>query len=193
MANTIEIIIKARNETGKVFSEIGKGFSDLGDFGVGVLKTGLSAAFTAAAAGAVALGGALAYAVGEAMEAQAGIAQLEAVLKSTGGIAGVTKDSALDLADSLSQITRFSDDAILAGENMLLTFTNIGADIFPQATETILDMSQALGQDLKSSAIQLGKALNNPVDGITALSRVGVNFTDEQKDMVKAIDRKSVV
>lgn len=187
MANTIEIIIKARNETGKVFSEIGKGFSDLGDFGVGVLKTGLTAAFATAAAGATALGGALAYAVGEAMEAQAGIAQLEAVLKSTGGIAGVTKDSALDLADSLSQITRFSDDAILAGENMLLTFTNIGADIFPQATETILDMSQALGQDLKSSAIQLGKALNNPIDGITALSRVGVNFTDEQKDMVKAM------
>ena len=185
--NTIEIVIKARNETGKAFSEISKGFSDLGDFGVGVLKTGLKAGFAVASAGAVALGGALAYAVSEAAEAQENLAQLATVLKSTGGIAGVTADMATDLADSLSMVTRFSDDAILSGENMLLTFTNIGKDIFPQATETILDMSQALGQDLKSSAIQLGKALNDPILGVSALARVGVNFSEEQKEMVKAM------
>jgi hypothetical protein len=48
-------------------------------------------------------------------------------------------------------------------------------------------MSQALGQDLKSSAIQLGKALQDPIEGVTALRRVGVNFTDEQKNMIEAL------
>jgi hypothetical protein len=70
-----------------------------------------------------------------------------------------------------------------------LTFTNIGAagGIFDQATLTALNMSQALGQDLTSSAMQLGKALNNPVDGITALTRVGVTFTEQQKEQIKAM------
>jgi hypothetical protein len=68
---------------------------------------------------------------------------------------------------------------------MLLTFTNIGKDVFPAATQTVLDMSQALGQDLSASSVQLGKALNDPIKGITALSRVGVTFTADQKAMIE--------
>jgi phage-related protein len=51
----------------------------------------------------------------------------------------------------------------------------------------MVDMSQALGQDLSSSAIQLGKALNDPINGITALSRVGVSFTEEQKELIRTM------
>ena len=46
-------------------------------------------------------------------------------------------------------------------------------------------MSAALGQDMKSSSIQLGQALNDPIKGITALSRVGVSFTEQQKSQIK--------
>src|SRR5512138_1876374 len=127
----------------------------------------------------------LAQSVGEAMSSQEALSQLDAVLKSTGGAAGVTRDQALGLATSLQKVTRFSDEAVLGGENMLLTFTSIGKEVFPRATQTILDMSTALKQDLQSSAIQLGKALNDPISGITALRRVGVQFTDEQEEMIK--------
>lgn len=126
-------------------------------------------------------------AVKSAADAEAGTAQLEAVLKSTGGAAGVTKDSALALASKLESLTTFSDDAVLSAENMLLTFTNIGKDVFPSVTMTALNMSQALGQDLKSSSMQLGKALNDPVAGITALTRVGVTFTEQQKAQIEAM------
>lgn len=126
-------------------------------------------------------------AVKSAADAEAGTAQLEAVLKSTGGTAGVTKDSALALASKLESLTTFSDDAVLSAENMLLTFTNIGKDVFPSVTMTALNMSQALGQDLKSSSMQLGKALNDPVAGITALTRVGVTFTEQQKAQIEAM------
>jgi hypothetical protein len=51
----------------------------------------------------------------------------------------------------------------------------------------MLDMSTALGQDVSSSAIQLGKALNDPVNGITALSRVGVSFSEDQKAVIEAL------
>lgn len=120
-------------------------------------------------------------------EEQKVTAQTAAVIKSTGDASGVTAQQVHDLAVSLQNQTAFSDDAVQSGENMLLTFTSIGKDIFPQATSTILDMSTALGQDLQSSAIQLGKALNDPINGVTALRRVGVQFTDSQKEQIKTL------
>jgi len=172
----VQILILAKDEASNVFSKVG----DVG-------KTALKVVGGLAVAGFGALAGGIGYAMSEAMAAEEISAQLNAVLESTGGIAGVTAEAANNLASSLSEVTRFEDDAILSGENMLLTFTNIGQEIFPDATETMLDMSTALGQDLKSSAIQLGKALNDPILGVTALRRVGVNFTDEQQEMIKTM------
>jgi len=102
-------------------------------------------------------------------------------------VAQMSRDALIGLADSLSGVTRFTDEAIISGESMLLTFTGIGKDVFPDVTKVMLDVSQAMGQDLKSSAIQLGKALNDPTKGISALTRVGVTFTEEQKNLIKSL------
>lgn len=149
---------------------------------IGSSLTGVGLSLTALGAPFLAFG---AKALGAFEESQASLHQLDAVLKSTGGSAGVTRDAAIDLSKELQKLTTYSDEAVLNGENLLLTFTNIGKDIFPDATRAILDMSTALGQDVKSSAIQLGKALQDPILGITALRRVGVNFNDAQKEIVK--------
>lgn len=120
-------------------------------------------------------------------EADKAQAQLGAVLASTGEIAGVTAEKAIELSKAFQKQTTFGDEAILSAENMLLTFTNIKDNIFPEATKTVLDMSVALGQDTKNSAIQLGKALNDPILGVTALRKVGVNFTEQQQDQIKVL------
>lgn len=174
---------KGLGDAEKRGSSFGKTMSMLGGIGGGILAGGLAIAAT----GATLLGVELYKDVQAAKDAEKVSAQLNAVLKSTGGVAGVTAEQAIGLAESLSQMTAFEDDAILAGENMLLTFTNIGKDIFPFATQTILDMSTAMGTDLQSSAIQLGKALNDPTEGMTALTRVGVTFTDEQKKQIETM------
>lgn len=122
-----------------------------------------------------------------AIQHQQAMAQTAAVLKSTHDASGETAQSISDLAEQLANVTPFTEDTTEAAENMLLTFTNIGKNVFPQATKTVLDMSQALGQDTKSSAIQLGKALNDPITGITALQRVGVTFTDSQKKLIQSL------
>lgn len=111
--------------------------------------------------------------------------QLNTVLISTGGAAGWTASQATALADSLSGMTKYNNIAVLGVENLLLTFTAIGKDIMPQATETVLDMATALGEDTKSASIQLGKALQDPVLGMTALRRVGVDFSKAQIEVVK--------
>lgn len=112
-------------------------------------------------------------------------AQTNAVLESTGFAAGYTATQIQAMATALEGQTTFSDEAVKSAENLLLTFTNIGHDVFPQATQTVLDMSVALGQDAKSSAIQLGKALQDPIEGTNALRRVGVNFSDAQQEVIK--------
>ena len=114
-------------------------------------------------------------------------AALEAVLKSTKNAAGLNKDELLKMASALQKTTTFGDEAIVSAENLLLTFTNIGKKVFPDALEIVLDMSTALGQDLKSSAIQVGKALQDPILGVTALRRVGVNFNETQTEMIKGL------
>jgi len=119
--------------------------------------------------------------------------QTDAVIKSTGGSAQVTSKHISDLASEMSKLAGIDDEMIQSGENMLLTFTNIrneagkGNDVFDQAAKTALDMSVAMGTDMTSSAVQLGKALNDPIKGVSALSKVGVTFTDGQKKMIQSL------
>lgn len=161
---------------------------------------GRSIAFASTAfLGGAGLGYAVRTAFTELSDATKVAAQTNAVLKSTGAIAGVTAKNVEELGKSLMQVSGVDDEVIKGGENMLLTFTNIrnvaGAnnDIFTQATKILLDMNTALGKtgegtgNLNHTAIQLGKALNDPIRGITALRRVGVNFTESQIALIKTL------
>ena len=109
-------------------------------------------------------------------EQEAVEAQLVAVLKSTQGAAGLAKEELLDMAGAMQQASIYSDETIVKSQSLLLTFTKIGRDVFPQAEQAILDVSTAMGQDLQQTTIQIGKALQDPILGITALRRVGFSF-----------------
>lgn len=148
---------------------------------------GFSSMAGLATAAFVGLGAAVISSVKAAAEAQRVDAQLAAVLKSTAGAAGLTQSALDDLAVSLMQQSTFSDEAIKGSEALLLTFTQIGKDVFPQAQQAILDLATAMGGDLQGATIQVGKALNDPITGLTALRRVGVSFTDDQMKLIKAL------
>jgi len=138
-----------------------------------------------AGAGVLAVG--LRAVIKNTIEAEKAQAQLNAVLRSTQGVAGVTSEQVLKLSSALQTITVFGDEAITGVQSLLLTFTKIGGDVFPEATKATLNIAQALGQDLKTSAVQVGKALNDPVRGITALQRVGITFSDEQRKLIESL------
>lgn len=121
------------------------------------------------------------------MEAERVDAQLEARLKSTAGAAGMTKQALDELATATARKTTFDDESVKSAEAMLLTFTKVHADVFPKAIEAITDMATAMGTDLESATLQLGKALNDPIQGISALQRVGVSFTADQKAVIKSL------
>jgi hypothetical protein len=129
----------------------------------------------------------------EFARAEQATAQTEAVLKSMGGAANVTAKDIDKLSNKISDMTGVDETLIQENQNLLLTFGNIrnelgkGNDVFDQTTKLMVDMSTALGQDMKSSAIQLGKALNDPIKGVSALQRVGVSFTEAQKKQIKTL------
>jgi hypothetical protein len=135
----------------------------------------------------------------ELADAQRVTAQTNAVLRSTGGIAGVTGRQVDNLAKALLRKSGVDDEAIKSGENLLLTFTNVrnvigdGNDVFDQATKAALDLSVAMGEDLQSSIVRVGKALQDPVKGATALRRVGVLLTQQQQAQIKSLVRQNDV
>ena len=145
-------------------------------------------ALGSAVAGAVAVGGlALRAYIKNSIEAEKVQAQLNATLKSTKGAAGLAIGELNKMADALQRVTTFDDESIGKVQALLLTFTKIGRDVFPMATEAVLNLSTAMGTDLNSAALQVGKALNDPVKGITALARAGVQFSKDQKDLIKSL------
>lgn len=187
----------AATSVGKVGSEAqnsASGFSGLSEIAVGALREiGAKAVEIGMNLGKDAIGAVgdfISGSIAEASEFQSVFAQTEAVIASTGGAAGITAEDMATLAENMSATAGasiFSDDAILGAQNLLATFTNIKEDVFADATLAITNMSQAMGTDLSSSAMTVGKALNDPIAGLSALGRAGVQFTADQEAQIKAM------
>lgn len=126
-------------------------------------------------------------AVNAAAEAEVAQARLGSVLRATGEAAGFTQDQMNQLAADMHDLTGIGDDTITGMQAVLATFRNIKGEEFKQATVAAADMAAVLGGDLEGAAMQLGKALNDPVKGITALTRSGVSFTDSQKETINTM------
>ena len=116
------------------------------------------------------------------------IAQVEAGLMSTGAAVGYTSEQLQKMAADLQSKTIFGDEEILKdATSQLLTFTNIAGTNFARTQKVALDLATRLDGDLKSASIQLGKALNDPVANLTALSRAGIQFSSDQKAVIKSL------
>jgi len=119
---------------------------------------------------------------------QKAIAQVEAGIKSTGMAAGFTSEQLQKMASELQGKTLFGDEVILKdATSQLLTFTNIAGEQFERTQLAALNLATRLDGDLKSASIQLGKALNDPVANLSALSRSGIQFSKDQKEVIKTL------
>lgn len=114
---------------------------------------------------------------------------LAQTIKSTGGAAGFTAEEVSKMASQLSNASTFGAGAIKTGQSMLLTFTNIGKDVFPAASQAMVDMAQKMGTDPVEASKALGKALNDPTRGLADLNGIGITFTDQQKKQVEAMQK----
>ena len=118
---------------------------------------------------------------------QRALKQLEQGWKSTGGVVGLSVDEIIKEAERLQTVSIFGDEQIAAAQAQLLTFTKITGEQFKKVTIAALDLSTRMDQDLKSSVVQLGKALNDPIANLSALSRTGIQFSADQKSVIKSL------
>ncbi len=186
--------IKARDETGAAFNAVRANLRGIDGMaatastrlaGMGRGLMGFGAAATAATAPIL-------FAFRDSLSlydtqerAQAKVMQ---GIKSTGGAAGFAADELFRQASALQEVTRFGDEEILNGVTaQLLTFTNLSGQQFELAQERALDLATTLDGDLRSAAIMIGKALNDPAKGLTAMSRAGVTFSEDQTKVIKAL------
>ena len=170
-ARNMDAARKRVRELGQEFDKVG---TKVRNFGAGV-SVGVTAPFVLAAKQSI-------TAWNEQVDA---IQKVEAALASTKGISKQTSEGLQAMASDLQRVTTFGGEAVLSMQAVLLTFTNIRGVRFEQATKAILNVATALGMDLQGAALQVGKALNDPKLGITALSRAGIQFTDVQKSNIR--------
>ena len=188
----LQILIKAKNEAKKEFDNLNKQVTALSGKGTSGIS-GLNDKFKSltgvsiGAAGAITLlAKGLKQSINDAMEAERSEKRLTTALESTRYAAGLSKESLMSYANAMEKVTMNSAETVMNAQSVMLTFTKVGKEIFPQAIEAAMDMSAAFGGDLQSSVIQLGKALNDP-NGMAAMKRIGVSFSDAQMDMAKAM------
>lgn len=98
-----------------------------------------------------------------------------------------------DYASAQQFATGVDDESIKATQAKLLTFKNLAktADdmggMFDRATDAALDLAAAGFGTAENNAVQLGKALEDPVKGIGALRRAGITFTEAEKKKIAAL------
>lgn len=123
-----------------------------------------------------------------AKESADAIGQVNAALASMGDQAGRTSDQLAALAESQMGQSLFDDDQILREVTAnLLTFGQVSGEQFDRAQQAALDLATRMNGDLKGATIQIGKALNDPVKGLTALGKAGIQFTADQKAMIESM------
>lgn len=145
---------------------------------------------TGIAAGFAAIGGAGLFLkfIEETKQAQMEQAQLAAVLKSTANAAGYSQEKLNAMAASMSGASNFDDGQITEAQTRLLSYTGVVGDVFPRAMQNAIDMAQRMGMDVSQAAETVGKALDVPSQGMSALSKQGFRFTDAQKELVKKLE-----
>lgn len=131
--------------------------------------------------------GAVSKAMNVFQERQADIAVLRNGL--TGLVADVEGVGAglQQMADEFGKVTLFSEEDFMQGAQMLTSFRDIAVSSYQDVINTAGDVAQVMGTDVNSSLLQLAKALQDPVAGLSALSRSGIQFTESQKETIKSM------
>lgn len=172
---------RASKTAEKRFKEIEKQAKDA--------ATNVSSAFAGLLSGAllgVGVGTAFSKFIEETKNAQSEQAQLAAVLKSTGNAAGFTAAELNKMASGMAGVV--SEGDINRAQTRLLSYTGVVGEEFPRALQAAIDMSVRLGMTVEQSAETVGKALDVPSKGLTALSKQGFRFTEDQKKLVESLE-----
>lgn len=113
------------------------------------------------------------------------LSQTESLLRATGNASGQTTAQIDATARQIALDTLADSAGMREAANALLTFKGVSGSVFNDTLRLSQDLASVMGGSAKSAAIQLGKALEDPVRGLASLRRVGVSFTGAQETLIK--------
>lgn len=192
MAININIL---SNFNGSGFDKLGKELKRL-DTPIEKLGAVSRSLAPAAAIGLTAITAMGASALKAAEEAGVADARLQNIAQSM-GLFGKETDTVVarlqEFADTTMKATAIDDEIIKSTQAKLLTFKQLAAtaDVaggaMDRATLAAIDLAAAGFGSAETNAAQLGKALQDPIKGLTALTRSGVTFTETEREKIKAM------
>ncbi len=115
--------------------------------------------------------------------------QLESVIRATGGAAGFTADQILEWASAMQSTLAVSDQTIVSVTALALQFKNLQGDQALSAVIAAFELSATKGLDLKSAMNVIGRALEDPIEGMERLDRIGIDLTTTQKKLIRELVR----
>lgn len=192
--------ITARDKTGPAFGSVNRRLRETDGLAASVsermARAGRSMQKFGAMGSVASLGVAAAFrdVIGLYDEQERAEAKVAQAVRATGMAAGFSAPELAKMASGLQSITRFGDENILNNVTaQLLTFKEISGTAFERAQVAALDLATVLDGDLRSASIMLGKALNDPIKGLSAMSRAGITFSEAQADVIKELARTGQV
>lgn len=186
---SIAINLNGKNNTRSLFAEVSKDMASMrNDLGVMGGAWGKVSQVMTLAVGGISVGGVMAKFVQETRDAQREQGQLSSVLRATGESAGYSIGQLNDMADVLEGRSIFSGGEINKAQTAMLEFTGIAGTQFPRAIQAAADMAARRSMDIGSAAETIGRALDVPSQGLTALSKQGFRFSEEQKVLIKSLE-----
>lgn len=120
-------------------------------------------------------------------EGEKAAARLDAVVKATGATAGFSATQMRELVKAWASTTTFDSTGLSNAAAALAAFTNIRGDIFKDTMKAAMDMATVLNMDLTSAVNQVARAIDNPIQGLGALTKAGFTFTDSQREAIKVM------
>lgn len=144
------------------------------------LAAGIAAAFTLHA-----IRGHIDEAIAQWKDAEDAAAKYEAVLTATGREGRLTSEALKDLAAQLQLTTRVGDDATVAAASLLGVYETMGEDTMPKVLTLAADMAALFDGDVRTSAMMLGRALDDPARGMLLLRRYGINLSEDTRTLIK--------
>jgi hypothetical protein len=176
---------RAANSAATLTGPMGGISSRLSTVATGMATVGIAGVALGAGIGALAFG--VIASVSAFSTLEQGLLRTEALFKSTGGASGKTTEELEELTRSVALSTLASVEGVRQAVNVLQTFKSIQGVTFERTIKLSQDLAAVMGSDIKSSALQLGKALEDPITGLTALKRSGVSFSESQKEVIKSL------
>lgn len=120
-------------------------------------------------------------------EAERSQLRLAGILRATGHAAGFASHELDEMARTLGIATLTSANEARDAIAILLTFRSIAGDTFREVLKLSQDVSENFGQSLKSSIVQIGKATEDPIQGLTALRRMGISFGPAESQNIREL------